>query len=408
MDSPSTPARPRTQAMAVANLIFAGIAAALHVGKASIALPSLQQDFGGDLAALGWIMSAFPFVGVFGGIAAGILVRRWGDRRLLAIGLAILGGASLLGASMTDFAWLLGTRFVEGLGFLIVVVAAPAVLYRITAESRRSLVFGLWSTFMAGGIALSMLVGPLLADWRADWLASALPVLLAAALLFVTVPAAAGGTAGGQRGGLGVLLRNPAISLLALSFSVYNLQFFALMTFLPVFLMQRLGVPLETAGLVGAAIVAANALGNLAAGVVLSRGVRPGVLLALTAVLMGVTGAAFFHAATPASLAVGLGFVFSAVAGMLPTTTLASAPLASPTPALTPLAIGWVMQGNYLGQVVGPLLIGLIVSRFDWSGAIGLMLGAGVAGAALGVCLLRTLGNLPTVASTDFAARPSG
>ncbi|KAB0733370.1 MFS transporter, partial [Pseudomonas aeruginosa] len=186
---------------------------------------------------------------------------------------------------------------------------------------------------------------------------------------------AAGGTAGGQRGGLGVLLRNPAISLLALSFSVYNLQFFALMTFLPVFLMQRLGVPLETAGLVGAAIVAANALGNLAAGVVLSRGVRPGVLLALTAVLMGVTGAAFFHAATPASLAVGLGFVFSAVAGMLPTTTLASAPLASPTPALTPLAIGWVMQGNYLGQVVGPLLIGLIVSRFDWSGAIGLMLG---------------------------------
>ncbi|QDL01565.1 MFS transporter [Pseudomonas paraeruginosa] len=408
MDSPSTPARPRTQAMAVANLIFAGIAAALHVGKASIALPSLQQDFGGDLAALGWIMSAFPFVGVFGGIAAGILVRRWGDRRLLAIGLAILGGASLLGASMTDFAWLLGTRFVEGLGFLIVVVAAPAVLHRITAESRRSLVFGLWSTFMAGGIALSMLVGPLLADWRADWLASALPVLLAAALLFVTVPAAAGGTAGGQRGGLGVLLRNPAISLLALSFSVYNLQFFALMTFLPVFLMQRLGVPLETAGLVGAAIVAANALGNLAAGVVLSRGVRPGVLLALTAVLMGVTGAAFFHAATPASLAVGLGFVFSAVAGMLPTTTLASAPLASPTPALTPLAIGWVMQGNYLGQVVGPLLIGLIVSRFDWSGAIGLMLGAGVAGGALGVRLLRTLGNLPMVASRDFAARPSG
>ncbi|KSS83079.1 MFS transporter [Pseudomonas aeruginosa] len=397
MDSPSTLARPHPQAsprwLAVANVIFAGIAAALHVGKATIALPSLQRSFGGDLAALSWIMSAFPFVGVFGGIAAGLLVRRWGDRRLLTGGLAILGGASLLGASMQDFAWLLATRFVEGLGFLIVVVAAP---------------FGLWSTFMAGGIALSMLFGPLLADWRADWQLSALLVLVAALLLPLSVPADDGCRAAGVRpAGLGTLLKVPAITLLALGFTTYNLQFFALMTFLPVFLMQRLGVALETAGLIGAAIVAANALGNVAAGFILSRGIRPGALLASTAILMGLTGAAFFHAAMPGLLAIALGFVFSAVAGMLPTTVLATAPLASPAPSLTPLAIGWVMQGNYLGQVIGPLLIGLIVSRFDWSGAIGLMLVAGAAGAVLGFCLLRALDGLPRAIATGSAARPA-
>ncbi|EOT7835786.1 CynX/NimT family MFS transporter [Pseudomonas aeruginosa] len=413
MDSPSTPARPHPQAsprwLAVANVIFAGIAAALHVGKATIALPSLQRSFGGDLAALSWIMSAFPFVGVFGGIAAGLLVRRWGDRRLLTGGLAILGGASLLGASMQDFAWLLATRFVEGLGFLIVVVAAPAVLHRITSETRRSVVFGLWSTFMAGGIALSMLFGPLLADWRADWQLSALLVLVAALLLLpLSVPADdVRRTAGVRSAGLGTLLKVPAITLLALGFTTYNLQFFALMTFLPVFLMQRLGVALETAGLIGAAIVAANALGNVAAGFILSRGIRPGALLASTAILMGLTGAAFFQAATPGPLAIALGFVFSAVAGMLPTTVLATAPLASPAPSLTPLAIGWVMQGNYLGQVIGPLLIGLIVSRFGWSGAIGLMLVAGAAGAVLGVCLLRTLDGLPRAIATGSAARPA-
>ncbi|MFO5966238.1 MFS transporter, partial [Pseudomonas aeruginosa] len=280
------------------------------------------------------------------------------------------------------FAWLLATRFVEGLGFLIVVVAAPAVLHRITSETRRSVVFGLWSTFMAGGIALSMLFGPLLADWRADWQLSALLVLVAALLLPLSVPADDGCRAAGVRpADLGTLLKVPAITLLALGFTTYNLQFFALMTFLPVFLMQRLGVALETAGLIGAAIVAANALGNVAAGFILSRGIRPGALLASTAILMGLTGAAFFHAAMPGLLAIALGFVFSAVAGMLPTTVLATAPLASPAPSLTPLAIGWVMQGNYLGQVIGPLLIGLIVSRFDWSGAIGLMLGGGAAGA---------------------------
>lgn len=155
-------------------------------------------------------------------------------------------------------------------------MAAPAVLHRITSETRRSVVFGLWSTFMAGGIALSMLFGPLLADWRADWQLSALLVLVAALLLPLSVPADDGRRAAGVRpAGLGTLLKSPAITLLALGFTTYNLQFFALMTFLPVFLMQRLGVALEIAGLIGAAIVAANALGNVAAGFILSAAYVP-------------------------------------------------------------------------------------------------------------------------------------
>lgn len=69
--------------------------AALHVGKATIALPALQAEFGRSLETLSWVISAFPFVGVFGGIAAGLLVRRWGDRRLLALGLLIVSAAAM-------------------------------------------------------------------------------------------------------------------------------------------------------------------------------------------------------------------------------------------------------------------------------------------------------------------------
>ncbi|MBN3830063.1 MFS transporter, partial [Burkholderia sp. Ac-20384] len=52
-------------------------------------------------------------------------------------------------------------------------------------------------------------------------------------------------------------------------------------------------------------------------------------------------------------------------------------------------SIGWVVQGNYLGQVIGPLAIGGIVGAFGWSGGIGLMLAAAVTGAAIGLSLLR-------------------
>ena len=61
----------------------------------------------------------------------------------------------------------------------------------------------------------------------------------------------------------------------------------------------------------------------------------------------------------------------------------------APTPSLAPLSIGWVVQGNYLGQVIGPLAIGSIVGAFGWSGGIGLMLAAAVTGAAIGLSLLR-------------------
>ncbi|WP_321882104.1 MFS transporter [Burkholderia cepacia] len=357
----------RSYRAAVANVVLASIVSALHVGKATIALPSLQHEFGGSLASLSGIMSVFPFVGVFGGIAAGLLVRRWGDRRMLIAGLVILGLSSVAGASAGS-------------------------LNRVTPPERRNRAFGLWSTFMPAGMALSMLVGPLLGGWRNGWLAASALTLAAAAAVPVTTSAGAPARqAAAPRIGpaLRDVLASRSTTLLALGFATYNVQFFAAMTFLPVFLMQRLGVAVGAAGLISAAIVAACVIGNLTAGWLLSRGARPGIVMAATSVAIGAAGAGLFSAAMPAPLAVALGFAFSAIAGMLPATILACAPGSAPTPSLAPLSIGWVVQGNYLGQVIGPLAIGSIVGAFGWSGGIGLMLAAAVIGAAIGLSLLR-------------------
>ncbi|NML31988.1 MFS transporter [Paraburkholderia antibiotica] len=246
------------------------------------------------------------------------------------------------------------------------------------------------ATVVFAGIATSMLLGPLLDGWRGAWRASAVLVLVAAVALFFTTPAdTPTPRVPGQSVGtaLRAVVASRATTLLALCFAAYNVQFFSVMTFLPVFLMQRLGVALSTAGVIGAAIVAANAIGNLAAGALLARGMRAGPLLATAAIAMGCTGAGLFHPAPPAPLAVALGFLFSAFAGMLPATVLASAPSTAPTPSLAPLCIGWVMQGNYLGQVIGPLLIGAIVGGAGGAGAMGLLLVAAAIGAAFGLAL---------------------
>ncbi|MBU9220638.1 MFS transporter [Burkholderia multivorans] len=389
--APAAASPSRGYRAAVVNVVLASIVSALHVGKATIALPSLQQQFGGSLASLSAIMSVFPFVGVFGGIAAGLLVRRWGDRRLLIAGLVALGVASVAGAAADSFAVLLATRVAEGVGFVIVVVAAPAVLNRVTPPASRTIVFGLWSTFMPAGIALSMVVGPLLGGWRSGWLAAAVLTFAAAAALPMTTSAGARDDAHAPRVGAALrdVVASRATTLLALAFATYNVQFFAAMTFLPVFLMQRLGVSVGAAGLIAAAIVASCVIGNLTAGWLLARGARPGIVMAATSVAIGAAGAGLFAAATPAPVAVALGFAFSAIAGLLPATILACAPMSVPSPSLAPVGIGWVVQGNYLGQVIGPLAIGTIVGALGWSGGIALMIAAAVVGAALGLSLLR-------------------
>ena len=69
-------------------------------------VPQMQQEFNRSLAGLSWVMSVFPIVGMIGGLIAGILVQRQGDRSMLILGLVILG-AAFMGA----------TRLIDNLAF---------------------------------------------------------------------------------------------------------------------------------------------------------------------------------------------------------------------------------------------------------------------------------------------------
>jgi MFS family permease len=383
---------PTTQWLAIANVVFAGIAVALHVGKATIALPELQREFGRSLESLSWIISAFPFIGVFGGIAAGQLVRRWGDRRLLSLGLVIVSLASFAGATQHDFTGLIATRVIEGIGFVIVVVAAPTVLTRLVAPQQRNLVFSIWSTFMPAGMAISLFFGPHFAGWQQSWIAGGILTLLAALLLPFTTPRGVLTTATATtlrlRQALLSIIRARQPLLLALIFTTYNLQFFAVMAFLPIFLMQRIGLTLVAAGGVSAAVIAVNILGNLFAGVLLSRGVKARNLLAIASLMMGLAGASVFLSVTPNAMLIPLCLLFSAIGGMLPATILAATPATAPEPTLIPLSLGLVMQGIYLGQVIGPIVLSTLVAYAGWTAPSVLVFAAAVLGSTMALALV--------------------
>ncbi|WP_051444446.1 CynX/NimT family MFS transporter [Afipia sp. P52-10] len=386
-------ARPRTAWVAVGTVVGAGVTAALQVGKAAIAAPLLQADLGLDLAAVGWITAIFAVLGVVGGVPAGAVTARLGDRRVLLAGLVAIALGAAVGGGATTFTVLLGSRVIEGLGFLMIAVSGPAVLQRIVAAGDRDLAFALWSCFMPAGMALAMLTVPLAASWQVYWWCSGALAALSAVGIAVSVAGADSRTRFVWRAlvkdAWATLRVGPA--LLAVSFALYSLMFFALFSFLPVLLMQRMAVSLTAAGFLSALATAANIAGNLIAGVLLSRGASRTTLIGIACAVMSLAALGIFIPVLPPLGALLLCVVFSGVGGMLPATIVATTPMLAPAERLVPVAVGLVMQGSNLGQVIGPVAVGGAIDRFGWPSAAAIVVAAGAAGFVVSLLLRKVL-----------------
>jgi MFS family permease len=122
----------------------------------------------------------------------------------------------------------------------------------------------------------------------------------------------------------------------------------------------------------------ANIVGNLAAGWLLSRGVRRWLLLAIASGVMGLCALGIFTTMLPAAWTLALCMAFAATGGVIPATVLSTAPLVAPSAALTPAVVGVVLQGNNLGQLVGPIAIGRSIESFGWTSAAIIVCAAGL------------------------------
>ncbi len=387
-------AQDRTNWLAVTAVVAAGMVSAMQVGKVLIASPLLQTGLGLDLADLGWLTSVFAIIGVVGGMPAGAMVARIGDRRLLCAGIAILILGILAGAVSEGFAPLIVSRFIEGFGFVLVVVAGPAVLMRIVSSAQRDVVFALWSCFMPAGMALALLTGPLVSSWQAIWWMNGALALLSLLSITATVPPAQTMTydikgSFGEDVSLTVRSRGPA--LLFAIFGLYNLMMFTLFSFLPILLVERLNISLGTAGVLSALITLANVAGNMTAGSLLSRGTSRGRLVIVAALLMGASGAWVFLVPSDDTTTVALCVLFSAIGGLIPATLISSVPILSPRPTLAPMTMGLLMQGSNLGQLVGPVAVGSAIEAYGWTSGAAFLGAAAIASTLLAPMLEGTL-----------------
>lgn len=144
-------------------ILAAGVGAAMHIAKLPPALPALPVlglVLGVSLLQAGFLLSSMQLAGMLLGLLTGLAVRRVGLKRSMMLGLLVMALGSGLGSLSQSAAWLLATRAIEGLGFLWVVLPAPALLRQLVAQKRVNRVMGFCGAYMPLGTSLGLLPGP--------------------------------------------------------------------------------------------------------------------------------------------------------------------------------------------------------------------------------------------------------
>jgi MFS family permease len=371
--------------------VFAGgLVAGAYMTKVPPALPQLRAELGLSLVESTFIVTTFNVLGMLVGVLAGMLSDRFGRKRLALAGLLLMAVGGAIGAMVQGFTPLLVSRFVEGVGFILFAVPAPALMSTMSADARdRAKALGLWSAYMPTGGTIALLAAPLFIaawSWRALWLALAITAALAAVIFARAVPA----TEKAQVSSMRLVvesLAQPGNIAMALLFAFYVSQWTSIMVWLPTFLGEH-GASTAVAALATALMVLVNAPGNLAGGWLLSRHVPRGTLVIGASVIAALCEIGMLSSAVPGGARYALVLVFSLCSGVIPASIFAGLPVHARSPQHIATGNGMVLQFSNLGQFFGPLAIAWIASRFGgWESALWAMLAFAAGGAACGVAL---------------------
>lgn len=354
-------------------IIAAGIIGAFQIGKVAIAIPLLRDDLGLSLFAVSWVAGAYAALGVVGGMAAGFVFSYFALRHVIIFGLLMISGGSFLGAMSADATILIVSRVIEGIGFLGVVIACPTLLRSMVTPRTQQVVFAFWAAYMPVGAATMILMGPMLmqGDWRWLWTLNGIVAATHAVLLFVLRPkeeVAVSRRASPTIGDISAVFKAGTPVLLAFTFTLYTIQYFALTTFLPTFLIDQMGLSLEVAGTVSALAVIANAVGNISAGFILRMGAPLWGIFAVVFTTIGVCGVAIFHASSPMELAVAAAGLCLGLAALMPSSILVTMPRLLSSNQQLALALGMVQQASSIGQLGGPAILAFWIEWQGWNG----------------------------------------
>jgi MFS family permease len=379
---------------------------ALGFGIVIPSIPIFADSFGVSALAASAVVSAFALMRFVSSPFAGAWTNRFGERTVLAAGLAIVAISSFFAGLSQSYPQLLVLRGVGGIGSAMFTVSAMALLLRVVDADQRGRASAAWQGgFLVGGVAGPAIGGILLAvSIRAPFFfyAGTLAIATVIAIVFLSParlaareaavvasePESAGdGVQEQQPGGwaelrhaLGNRAYRAALAVnLATGLTVFGLR----AALIPLFVVEGLkqgpslsGWAFLVAAVVQAAfLVPAGRLTDL-------RGRRPAMIIGSIATIAGMLLLVADDLAT-GSLSLALVIFFASMVVM----SVGSAFLGSAPTAVVGDIMGGRQGGSVvatfqmvsdIGAVIGPLLGGLLLDLygFEWAFAFGAAISA--------------------------------
>ena len=335
-------------------------------------LPILIESYGFGRILAGGFISVYALLGLLLSLRLGGVMQRRGMSVLLNIAFSLFVVAAAVMMLWPEQGWLfLSARAMEGVAFAILAIAGPAICTANAGTRGLAIAAALIATWIPMGALIANLLTAALvewAGWRSLWatgiVATGAMALWTAAVrrdshvrLGPTRSAAPGAPASRTDPDRG---RWRIMALAAFLFTLWSLQMFAYLTWLPDYLVQNYGYSPRVAALLFMVPVAVLTVFNLIAAPILRAGV-PVALLFVAAV--GVQTA--FWILLPyldlLSAAIGAFVIFAAAAGVAPTCLFALPGTIFGVDRAGGSAFGVLMTGRNLGVLCGPLMTGALV-----------------------------------------------
>jgi EmrB/QacA subfamily drug resistance transporter len=178
--------------LALAAAILGSSVAFLDGSIVNVALPAIQRDLGGGLAAQQWVVDAYLLTLGSLILVGGSLGDIFGERRVFTLGVAGFGAASLLCAAAPTANALIAFRGLQGIFGALLTPSSLAVIASTFEGDERGAAIGTWTAWSGVSAVAGPLVGGWLIDaasWRWIFLINVPLVVVTIALVFAAVPA---------------------------------------------------------------------------------------------------------------------------------------------------------------------------------------------------------------------------
>lgn len=345
--------------------IVLGYVAAYFQFKVPPVLPVMLGAYHYDTFVAGGFMSIFAVAGMAVSVRVGRAIRRDGATRYLAGAFALMIAGSVLGLAAPDSgAVMLAARTIEGLGAAVLAVCMPAFVNMNASPSHLPIVIAVQATWIpVGQLTANLIAQPAVAVglWQPVWWAGiaatgaiALWSVVLARRDRVRFTASTNPSQAAAPASAVTPAERQRLFIAAVLFFLWQAQFMAYFTWLPVYLVDVRGISADGAVLINQLPVVVLLVFAVATGFVLRAGV--GTLPLLVAAL-ALQAASWLLVPLADNVAIGTIslIAWGVAAGITPTCLWALPSVLLGGHRADTHAFAVVLTGRYLGILAGPL-----------------------------------------------------